>query len=152
MQKVRWGIIGPGKIANRFAEGLNETRFGDLVAIASKSKDRRKTFGDKYNIINSLRFDNYEEILQSPKVDAIYISTPHTLHAEWSIKAANKGKHVLCEKPFALNEVEAGQMCELAAETQLTTMVTHEFRWAPQRAFVKELVDEGYLGEFKFGE
>ena len=106
MQKVRWGIIGPGKIANRFAEGLNETRFGDLVAIASKSKDRRKTFGDKYNIINSLRFDNYEEILQSPKVDAIYISTPHTLHKEWSIKAAINGKHILCEKPACINYEE----------------------------------------------
>ena len=112
MQKVRWGIIGPGKIANRFAEGLNETRFGDLVAIASKSKDRRKTFGDKYNIINSLRFDNYEEILQSPEVDAIYISTPHTLHAEWSIKAAKKGKHILCEKPLSVTVEEARRMID----------------------------------------
>ena len=79
---------------------------GDLVAIASKSNDRRTIFGDKFNIINSLRFDNYEEILQSSEVDAIYISTPHTLHREWSIKAAINGKHILCEKPACINYEE----------------------------------------------
>ena len=81
MNKVRWGIIGPGKIANRFADGLRETTTGELVAIASKSDERRKTFGDKYSINPSLRFEDYEEIVKSTEVDAIYIATPHTLHA-----------------------------------------------------------------------
>ena len=68
MDKVRWGIIGPGKIANRFADGLKETQNGELVSIASLNEKRRNSFGDKYNIQNSLRFDNYYEILKSSKI------------------------------------------------------------------------------------
>ena len=88
MNKVKWGIIGPGKIANRFADGLHETSIGELVAIASKSDERRKSFGDKYNIIQSFRYNDYEEILLNKEVNAIYIALPHTLHSEWSIKSA----------------------------------------------------------------
>ena len=64
MNKVKWGIIGPGKIAHRFADGLKETSSGKLVSIASKTQDRRSLFGDKYNIDPSLRFETYDEIIQ----------------------------------------------------------------------------------------
>ena len=103
MEKIRWGIIGPGNIANNFADGLKASYSGQLVGIASKSEDRRKTFGNKYEIHSDFRFDSYEDIINSEHIDAIYISTPHNLHAEWTIKAAGKGKHVLCEKPGAVN-------------------------------------------------
>ena len=73
LSKVKWGIIGPGKIAHRFADGLKETLSGELIAIASKTKDRRKSFGDNYNIDSSLRFETYEEIIQCSKVDAVLI-------------------------------------------------------------------------------
>ena len=88
MNKIRWGIIGPGSIANNFADGLKGSYSGELVAIASFNDNRRKTFGDKFQIDESLRFNNYDELLNSESVDAVYISTPHTLHAELSIKAA----------------------------------------------------------------
>ena len=103
MEKIKWGIIGPGNIANNFADGLTNSYSGQLVSIASKSEDRRKNFGDKYDIHSDFRFDSYEDIINSEHIDAIYISTPHNLHAEWTIKAAGKGKHVLCEKPGAVN-------------------------------------------------
>jgi predicted dehydrogenase len=103
MEKIKWGIIGPGSIANNFADGLKGSYSGQLVSIASKNDDRRKNFGDKYDIHPDFRFDNYDDIINSEHIDAIYISTPHTLHAEWTIKAAGKGKHVLCEKPGAVN-------------------------------------------------
>ena len=105
MKKIRWGIIGPGHIANRFADGLKESNSGRLIAIASNNDDRRKKFGDKYSIDLSLRFSNYDEIINCNDVDVIYISTPHTLHAEWTIKASGKGKHVLCEKPELLEKL-----------------------------------------------
>ena len=88
MNKIRWGIIGPGSIANNFADGLKGSYSGELVAIASFNDNRRKTFGDKFQIEESLRFNSYDELLNSESVDAVYISTPHTLHAELSIKAA----------------------------------------------------------------
>ena len=79
MNKIRWGIIGPGSIANNFADALKQTYSGELVSIASLNSERRKIFGDKYNIHNVLRFDNYEKLLKSESIDAVYIATPHTL-------------------------------------------------------------------------
>ena len=119
MNKVKWGIIGPGKVAHRFADGLKEASSGILVSIASKTQDHLLLFGEKYNIDPALRFKNYDEIIQSSEVDAIYISTPHTLHAEWTIKAASNGKHVLCEKPGAVNYKE-GKNGELTIKQLLT--------------------------------
>ena len=88
MISIRWGIIGPGNIAHRFADGLKESKSGELIAIASTNEGRRKSFGDKYNIKPNLRFETYDDIIESSQIDAIYISTPHTLHAEWTVKAA----------------------------------------------------------------
>jgi len=146
MMKVRWGIIGPGKIANRFAEGLSETHFGDLVAIASKSNKRRKTFGDKYNIINSLRFDNYEEILQCSEIDAIYISTPHTLHREWSIKAAINGKHILCEKPACINYEEGKKVINEVKNAGVFFMEGFMYRCHPQIQELLNIVKSNIVG------
>ena len=82
MSPVRWGIIGPGSIAHNFADALKESFSGKLIAIASLNNERREEFGNKYNIENQLRFNSYDELLNSNEVDAVYISTPHTLHAE----------------------------------------------------------------------
>ena len=117
MEKIKWGIIGPGSIANNFADGLKGSYSGQLVSIASKNDDRRKNFGDKYDIHPDIRFDNYDDIINSEHIDAIYISTPHTLHAEWTIKAAGKGKHVLCEKPGAVNLIEGYNWKRKSKET-----------------------------------
>ena len=95
MSSIKWGIIGPGNIAHNFADGLKESFSGQLIAIASTSEERRRNFGDKYNITDSFRFSNYKDLLNCNEVDAVYISTPHTLHAEWTINAAGKGKHIL---------------------------------------------------------
>ena len=73
MEKIKWGIIGPGNIANNFADGLKDSYSGQLVSIASKNEDRRKTFGDKYDIHPDFRFDSYEGIINSEHIDAIYI-------------------------------------------------------------------------------
>jgi predicted dehydrogenase len=88
MEKIKWGIIGPGNIANNFADGLTSSYSGQLVGIASKNDDRRKLFGDQYNVHEDFRYKSYDDIINSEHIDAIYISTPHTLQAEWTIKAA----------------------------------------------------------------
>ena len=94
MEKIKWGIIGPGTIANNFADGLINSYSGQLVGIASKNDERRKSFGDKYDVHEDFRFETYEDIINSEHIDAIYIYTQHTIHAEGKIKAAGKGKHV----------------------------------------------------------
>ena len=73
MEKIRWGIIGPGSIANNFADALKQSYSGELKAIASFNDERRKTFGDKYNIQQDLRFNNYDSLLNSDSIDAVYI-------------------------------------------------------------------------------
>ena len=147
MNKVKWGIIGPGKIANRFADGLKETLSGELMAIASKTKDRRKSFGDNYNIDSSLRFETYEEIIQCSKVDAVYISTPHTLHAEWTIKAVNMHKHVLCEKSGAINYTETKKVIEAAKSAGVFYMEGLMYRCHPQTLKLLKIIKENNIGK-----
>lgn len=147
MDFVRWGIIGPGNIANNFADGLKESVSGNLVAIASTNNERRKKFGDKYNIDHSLRFKTYDEIINSNKVDAIYIATPHTLHAEWSIKAAGKGKHILCEKPAAVNFKEGKKIIEAVRESGVFYMEGFMYRCHPQIKSLINLIKEKKIGD-----
>ena len=76
MEKIKWGIIGPGNIANNFADGLKDSYSGQLVSIASKNEDRRKTFGDKYDIHPDFRFDNYDDIINSEPVSYTHLTLP----------------------------------------------------------------------------
>ena len=147
MEKIKWGIIGPGNIANNFADGLKDSYSGQLVSIASKNEDRRKTFGDKYDIHPDFRFDNYDDIINSEHIDAIYISTPHTLHAEWTIKAAGKGKHVLCEKPGAVNLNEGKKIIEAVKEAGVFYMEGFMYRCHPQIPKLLEVIKNKTIGD-----
>ena len=149
MSLIRWGIIGPGNIANNFADGLKESFSGQLTAIASKNNERRESFGDKYNIDGALRFSSYDDLLNSENIDAVYISTPHTLHAEWTIKAAGKGKHVLCEKPGAVNFKEGQQVIEAVREAGVFYMEGFMYRCHPQIPALVNFIKEKKIGEVK---
>ena len=149
MEKIKWGIIGPGSIANNFADGLKSSYSGQLVSIASKNDDRRKKFGDKYDIHPDFRFDNYDDIINSEHIDAIYISTPHTLHAEWTIKAAGKGKHVLCEKPGAVNLNQGKKIIEAVKEAGIFYMEGFMYRCHPQIPALLKLIKDNKIGMVK---
>lgn len=146
MNKVRWGIIGPGKIANRFADGLKETRNGELVSIASITDARRNSFGDKYGIHNSLRFSNYYEILKSSQIDAIYISLPHNLHSFWSKEAAINSKHILCEKPFCVNLKQASQTLNFFND-KIFFMEGFMYRCHPQIKKLVAIIESKIIGD-----
>ena len=152
MEKIKWGIIGPGNIANNFADGLTNSYSGQLVSIASKSEERRKNFGDKYDIHSDFRFDSYEDIINSEHIDAIYISTPHNLHAEWTIKAAGKGKHVLCEKPGAVNLNEGKKIIEAVKEAGVFYMEGFMYRCHPQIPKLLEIIKNKTIGEIELIE
>ena len=147
MEKIKWGIIGPGNIANNFADGLKGSYSGQLVSIASKSEDRRKNFGDKYDIHPDFRFDSYEDIINSEHIDAIYISTPHTLHAQWTIKAAGKGKHILCEKPGAINFNEGKKIIDAVREAGVFYMEGFMYRCHPQIPKLVEIIKNKIIGD-----
>src|SRR5258708_4409121 len=111
INKLRWGLLGTGWIARKFATGLRETDSGELVAIGGRSEESGRKFEEDFRAhVHS----SYEALLADPNVDVVYISTPHPWHAEWSIKAAAAGKHILCEKPLTMNHAEAVAVVEAA--------------------------------------
>jgi predicted dehydrogenase/aryl-alcohol dehydrogenase-like predicted oxidoreductase len=143
---IRWGIIGPGSIANNYADGLAQSKSGKLVAIASRDAARRASFGDKYGIAADKRHTTYAAILADADVDAIYVSTPHPWHAELSIAALRAGKHVLCEKPAGMNAAEVVAVTEVAAQEGRFYMEAFMYRCHPQIARVLEIIASGEIG------
>ncbi len=147
MATVKWGIIGPGAIANNFADGLAQARAGELLAIASRDAGRRASFGDKYAIASDKRYADYASIVADPDIDAIYVSTPHPWHAELSILALRAGKAVLCEKPGGMNVAEVMAVTEVAAQQGRFYMEAFMYRCHPQIARVLEIIAGGEIGD-----
>ena len=121
----------------------------ELVAIASLNEERRKIFGDKYKIENNLRFNNYDQLLDSEELDAVYISTPHTFHAELSIKAAGKGKHILCEKPAAVNFKQGESVINAVREAGVFYKEGFMYRCHPQIPALLDLLKSKVVGNVK---
>ncbi len=142
--KVRWGIIGTGNIASRFAGQVPTSATGEVVAVGSRSIDSANTFADKWNIEN--RHGSYDDLLADDTVDAVYIATPHPMHVEWAIKTAEAGKHVLCEKPLAINKAWAEAMIEAAVANDVFLMEAYMYRCLPQTKLIAQLVRDGELG------
>ena len=143
---IRWGIIGPGAIANNFADGLAQSTSGKLTAIASRDATRRATFGDKYAIPAAKRYADYASLLADDQIDAVYVATPHPWHAELSIAALRAGKHVLCEKPAGMNAAEVTAVTEVAAQCGRLYMEAFMYRLHPQIARVLEIIAAGEIG------
>lgn len=143
---LKVGIIGVGfgstvHIPGFFSEGAQ------VVAVCARRKERAEKAATDFGIPNV--FTDYQEMLQMKDLDAVSIVSPPPLHYEMSMAALAAGKHVLCEKPFALDQYQAKEMADTAARTGLTAMVAHEFRYAPGRAYVKELIRQGYVGKLQ---
>ncbi|HKI47403.1 MAG TPA: Gfo/Idh/MocA family oxidoreductase [Balneolales bacterium] len=147
MKKIRWGIMGTGKIARVFADDLTYTEGAILQAVGSRSVDKANSFGNSYQIPN--RHGSYEELASDPEVDVIYIATPHTYHATNSLLCLRSGKAVLCEKPFAINEQEASVVFQEANKRGLFIMEAMWSRYFPQYAKVRELIDEKVIGDLQ---
>ena len=147
---VRWGILGPGSIARRFAGQLPSSATGRLVAVASRDGGRAAAFADEFGADRS--FDSYEALLADPEVDAVYIATPHTRHAEWVIKAARAGKHILCEKPLAPSPAFAMAAVDAAKENGVALLEAYMYRFHPQIVRVLDLVATGAIGRIQHVE
>lgn len=144
---IQWGIIGTGNIANQFAEDFKFVKNGKLAGVASRTKIKGEAFAKKYNIKKS--YDSYESLLQDPSIDIVYIATPHTFHKTHTILALNHNKHVLCEKPFAVNKSEVAEMIQLAKKKNLFLMEAMWMVFQPVFKKVQEWVDQDKIGRIK---
>lgn len=141
--KLRWGILGTGAIAKKFAHGLGESRAGRLVAVGSRAEETLRGF---LALHPARGHASYEALLADPEVEAVYIATPHPSHAEWAIRAAQAGKHILCEKPFTMNAREAERVIEAARSAGVFLMEAFMYRCHPQTVRLLDLIRSGTIG------
>ena len=144
-QTIRFGIVGTGTIAHRFAEAIKNVDNAELVAVASRTKENAEKFGCEFDI--PARFDSYEKLALSDVIDAAYIAVPHSGHIGCSCLMMNNGKHVLCEKPMAVNSKEAEEMFRCARENNVLLMEAMWARLVPGTIKMLELVENGVLGD-----
>lgn len=144
---LRWGLLGTGAIARKFATELPHSRTGILQAVGSRSLETAENFGRNFPI--KAVHGSYEALLGDPEVDAVYISTPHPWHAEWAIKAARAGKHILCEKPFTMNLAEAEAVIAAARDHEVFLMEAFMYRFHPRTQRIVDLLREGSIGKVK---
>ncbi|MER8982065.1 aldo/keto reductase [Mesorhizobium sp. M0870] len=143
---IRWGILGPGSIAQSFAGGVADSRTGKLVAIGARNPAKP---GLAESFPRARILDGYDALLADPEIDAVYISIPHPGHAQWAIKAAEAGKHVLCEKPLALTALEADAMMHAARKAGTFLGEAFMYRLHPQTLKLVELIRSGVIGEIR---
>lgn len=146
VQQVRFGVVSTARIAlNQFVPAARESRLGEVVAIASRDAARAAAAAQEADIPRS--HGSYEQLLADPDVDAVYIGLPNALHAEWTVRAAQAGKHVLCEKPVARSEARAQEMAAACRAAGVVYMEAFMYRHHPQHSRVRELLAAGVIGE-----
>ena len=145
---IRWGILGTGGIAHKFAHGLAVLDDAALVAVGSRRQDTADAFGSTFGVPG--RYATYEALANDPEVDVIYVSTPHPFHYENTMMCLDAGKAVLCEKPFTINAAETEALINRAREKNLFLMEAMWTRFIPAIVKVRELITEGVIGEPRF--
>lgn len=143
--RLRWGIMGTGNIANQFAQGLAGSFRGTLTAAASRTQESASTFTDKHNPKASA-LEGYDRLLEQHDVDAIYLALPNHMHMEWTLKALQAGKHVLCEKPIANNRAQAAAMFEQAKASGKVLVEAFMYRSHPLHHAIARHIAEGAIG------
>jgi predicted dehydrogenase len=143
--KIRWGILGTGNIAHKFATGLVATPGAQLVAVGSRTAASADKFGQEFNVPH--RHASYEALVDDAEVDVVYISTPHPFHKDNSLLCLEAGKAVLCEKPFTMNASEAEELIDVAQEKQLFLMEAMWNRYLPAIVKLRQLLADGAIGE-----
>lgn len=145
--KRRWGILGTGKIARIMAGALRDSSAGRLAAVASTNPARAQKFASHFGPVR--HYASYAALLADPEVEIVYIATHHPGHREWAVAAAEAGKHVLCEKPLALNAADAAQAVAAARRHGVFLMEAFAYRCHPQTQRLVEILQGGEIGEVR---
>lgn len=147
-KKVRWGIMSTASIGKRSViPGIQESKRNVVEAVASRSLESAQAFADELGIPKA--YGSYEELLNDPTIDAVYIPLPNHLHKEWTLKAAKAGKHILCEKPIAINETEAKEMVEVCNEAGVILAEAYMYRHQKRYEDIKILIRNGEIGDIR---
>lgn len=143
-----WGVLGAGFIANRAViPALQSSRNARVVAVASRDETRAKSAAAQHAIPRI--YHDYKALLDDPDVQVVYIALPNSLHHEWAIRAAQHGKHVLCEKPFAMNAAECDEMIDACRNAGVLLMEAVMYRFHPRMQALKAMLDAGEIGEVR---
>jgi predicted dehydrogenase len=147
-RKVRWGVLSTASIGVRkVLPAMQQGKFSEVVAIASRDLGKARETASKLGIAKA--YGSYEELVEDPEIDAIYNPLPNQLHVPWTIKAAEAGKHVLCEKPISLTVVEAESLLKVRERTSVKIGEAFMIRSHPQWLRMKALIDEGRIGQLR---
>lgn len=144
---VKWGILGCGNIANKFAQGLATLPDAELWACGSRSAKKSQAFADQYSIPNV--YDSYEALIADPEIEIIYVATPHNFHFEQVQQCFAGGKHVLCEKPLAINSEQSSALIRIAREKGLFFMEAMWTRFLPSTLQVQKWLKKGKIGKVR---
>jgi predicted dehydrogenase len=146
-EPLRWGILGTGNIASQFCAGLETARRARVVAVASRSIESARAFAEKYQITSA--YGSYADLLTDRGVEVVYVSLPNSLHHEWTVRALRAGKHVLCEKPFAMNLAQAQEMFDEAQAAGKLVIEAFMYLSHPQTIAAVDAVHSGAIGELR---
>ncbi|MFL6100553.1 MAG: Gfo/Idh/MocA family protein [Actinomycetales bacterium] len=145
--RIRWGVIGTGGIAGKFAKDLQLLPDAELVAVGSRAQATADAFGDTWGAPR--RYPSYAELVGDPDVDAVYVSTPHPMHRDDALLAIEAGKAVLCEKAFTINAAQARELVEAARARGVFLMEAMWTRFLPHMVKVREVIASGVLGSIR---
>ncbi|MGZ4658427.1 MAG: Gfo/Idh/MocA family protein [Blastococcus sp.] len=146
-EQIRWGIVGPGRIADKVTGDFGLVEGARAVAVASRSLDRAQAFADRHGIERA--HGSYADILADPDVDVLYVATPHPQHRPFALAALRAGKALLVEKAFTATAVGAAEVVELARETRTFVMEAMWTRFQPAVVALRDLVADGAIGEVR---
>jgi len=146
-RKLNWGVLGAAGINRAVIPAIQASSTGTVVAIASRDLQKAKNAAEQYRI--PIAYGSYEELLQDKRIDAVYIPLPNHLHKEWTIRAAEAGKHVLCEKPIALNALEAQEMVDACSKADVKLAEAFMYRHNPRLEKIKEIICSGAIGRVR---
>jgi dihydrodiol dehydrogenase / D-xylose 1-dehydrogenase (NADP) len=150
IKTIKWGILGPGGIAQQFTRDLKFAEHAEAVAVGSRSKEKAEAFAKEFGIARS--YGSYEELVADSEVDIVYVATPHPYHREHVMLCLRAGKAVLCEKPFTVSAAETEELVSYARDNKLFLMEAMWTRYLPGIIKVREWLKEGRIGEIRMAK
>ncbi|NPV84792.1 MAG: Gfo/Idh/MocA family oxidoreductase [Anaerolineae bacterium] len=148
MKKLNWGILGTARISQKLISAMKLSKRSQFYGIASRSSQNAEAFARQWNIPKS--YSSYEALLADPTVDVVYIPLPNHLHAEWTIKSLEAGKHVLCEKPLALSVIEVQNIINASRQHRCFASEAFMYRHLKQTTQIKQMIDNGEIGNVTY--
>jgi predicted dehydrogenase len=148
-KKIGYAVIGLGRIADHFMRGVLNTSNSQITALVSGHRDKAERIAVQYNVPSTsiYNYENFDEIAHNPAVDAVYVALPNSMHAEYTMRAARAGKHVLCEKPMATNVAECQAMIDACKKANVKLMIAYRCHYEPTNLRAVKLLRDGVLGQ-----